>query len=293
MNKKMNIEVTLVKSFTLNGRGGNPAGVVFAADSLTDDQKLRVAQAVGYPETAFVSSDDEADFGVSFFTITGEVDFCGHATLAVFAAMYQNAMLSPGHYTQRTKAGVLAVSIEPSGEVVMCQQLPQKMGAVPYRELAEVIGIDSKVIEITDLPIEIISTGLPDIIVPVPRGVLDTIEPDDKKIAALCQKYQVVGLHVFELNIPGSEFTASCRNFAPLFGISEESATGSSSGALACYLSAHLKLGGAYVFEQGRAMHCASKITVKLAANETNVTSVKVGGFARCVDIVTIALTEE
>lgn len=30
--------------------------------------------------------------------------------------------------------------------------------------------------------------------------------------------------------------TAHCRNFAPLYGIDEESATGSSNGALACYL---------------------------------------------------------
>ncbi|MCZ8486895.1 PhzF family phenazine biosynthesis protein [Vibrio lentus] len=37
-----------------------------------------------------------------------------------------------------------------------------------------------------------------------------------------------------------TELTASCRNFAPLFGILRESATGSASGALACYLAKHL-----------------------------------------------------
>ncbi|WP_310736869.1 PhzF family phenazine biosynthesis protein [Pseudoalteromonas sp. SG41-5] len=63
----MDIEVALVSAFTVNGKGGNPAGVVFNADRFTDAQKLKIAQAVGYSETAFVASDNEADFEVSFF----------------------------------------------------------------------------------------------------------------------------------------------------------------------------------------------------------------------------------
>ena len=62
----MDIEVALVSAFTVNGKGGNPAGVVFNADNLSDAEKLKIAQAVGYSETAFVASDNEADFEVSF-----------------------------------------------------------------------------------------------------------------------------------------------------------------------------------------------------------------------------------
>lgn len=46
------------------------------ADRLNDADKLHIAQVIGYSETAFVSSDEEVDFEVSFFTTTGEVDFC-------------------------------------------------------------------------------------------------------------------------------------------------------------------------------------------------------------------------
>ena len=114
----LNIEVALVNSFTENGKGGNPAGVVFNADQLSDAQKLKIAQAVGYSETAFVSSDDEADYEVSFFTTTGEVDFCGHATLATFSTMYQKGTLTAGAYVQRTKAGMLSVIIESNGSAI-------------------------------------------------------------------------------------------------------------------------------------------------------------------------------
>lgn len=279
----MNIEVALVNSFTIDGKGGNPAGVVFNSEQLSDVQKLKIAQAVGYSETAFVSSDNEADFEVSFFTTTGEVDFCGHATLAAFSLMFQKGIISNDSYVQRTKAGLLSVTIESNGMVVMNQQLPQKLDCFSYQEISNIIGIESNLLESTKLPIEVISTGLPDVIIPVPKGYLDTIEPNDQLIADFCQRHKVVGFHVFELCDQESQLTASCRNFAPLFGISEESATGSSSGALACYLTEHLSLDGDYVFEQGRVMNCTSLITASVKSNNSAITSVKVGGFASII----------
>jgi len=284
----INIEAFLVNSFTINGKGGNPAGVVLNADQLSDTQKLKIAQAVGYSETAFVSSDDEADYEVSFYTTTGEVDFCGHATLATFSILYQKSIIAAGSYVQRTKVGMLLVTIESNGKVVMEQQLPQKIDTFSCQEISKVIGIDSDILESTKLPIEVISTGLADVIIPVPNGYLDVIEPDDELIANFCEKYKLVGFHVFELCDPESKFTASCRNFAPLFGIPEESATGSSSGALACYLTEYLALGSDYVFEQGRAMGCSSIITASVKSDDSTVINVKVGGFASTIGKVVI-----
>jgi PhzF family phenazine biosynthesis protein len=276
-----NIEVILVNSFTESGKGGNPAGVVFNADELSDVQKLKIAQAVGFSETAFVSSDPEADYELSFFTTTSEVDFCGHATLAAFSTMYQTDMISAGTYVQKTKAGILSVCIESNGKVVMEQQLPQKLGCFSYQEISDLIGIESSILETTKLPIEVISTGLPDVIIPVPLGCLDKILPNDNRIANFCKAHKVIGFHVFELYDQESKLTASCRNFAPLFGISEESATGTANGALACYLTEHLALGNDYIFEQGRAMSCTSIITASIQSEGSKITNVKVGGFAK------------
>ncbi|MBE0370368.1 PhzF family phenazine biosynthesis protein [Pseudoalteromonas sp. MMG013] len=284
------IEVTLVNSFTDNGTGGNSAGVVFNADKLSNTQKLKIAQAVGFSETAFVSEDNEADFEVSFFTTTSEVDFCGHATLAAFSTMYQKAIIPVGNYVQRTKAGMLAVCIDPNGKIVMEQQLPQKLRDFSYQEISDVLGIEVDILERTTLPIEVISTGLPDVIIPVPLGFLDKIKPNDHNIAEFCRKHKVVGFHVFELYEQQNTLTASCRNFAPLFGISEESATGTSNGALACYLAEHLDIGCDYVFEQGRAMNCTSIITASVQIEESQVIDVRVGGFADVIDTVEISI---
>jgi len=284
----MQVTVVLVNSFTLDGEGGNPAGVVFNAEQLSAEQKLKIAQAVGYSETAFVCANNDGesegnsdvDFCVSFFTTTGEVDFCGHATLAVFSTLYQMEKVSLGVYHQRTKAGILAVSIEAGGLVIMEQQRPKKLTEFSYQEIAGLLDIDEQRLASTQLPIEVVSTGLADLIIPVPIGMLDAIQPNDELIADFCRQHQIVGFHLFELCKPESRFSASCRNFAPLVGISEESATGSSCGALACYLNEHLDLGDDYVFEQGRSMQCASMINASVESNHEVVTVVKVGGVA-------------
>lgn len=280
----MKVEAFLVNSFTANGTGGNPAGVVLHAENLSDEEKLKIAQAVGYSETAFVSQDDEVDFELSFFTVTGEVDFCGHATLAAFSTMYQKGIVTEGRYIQRTKAGLLAVTIESTGHIVMEQKLPEYLAVFGYEVISKLIGIDSTVLECTQLPIEVISTGLPDIVVPVPHGYLDNIQVNEHLLSEFCKQHGCVGVHAFELCEKDSGLTASCRNFAPLFGIPEESATGSASGALACYLTKHLYDGersNSFTFEQGRAMGCVSRITASVESNEQDIIKVMVGGFAR------------
>ena len=67
IDREPNIEVNLVNSFTYNGKGGNPAGVVLNADRFSSEQKQRIAKEAGFPETAFVSSSEVADYKLEFF----------------------------------------------------------------------------------------------------------------------------------------------------------------------------------------------------------------------------------
>ena len=74
-------------------------------------------------------------------------------------------------------------------------------------------------------------------------------------------------------------FTAHCRNFAPLYGIPEECATGTSNGALFHYLNGYGLVGPSPArFIQGESMGRPSVITARLE----NVT-VRVGGPAAIV----------
>ncbi|WP_428451014.1 PhzF family phenazine biosynthesis isomerase [Photobacterium kasasachensis] len=277
----MERDVYLVDSFTFNGKGGNPAGVVFDTEGLTELQMQRIAAQVGYSETAFVLPDSECDFHVRFFTPTSEVDYCGHATLATFSELFGQGKIEAGQYSQRTKAGILTVVVSADGHIEMEQQLPVFGGELDVLEVAEALGIPAEVITNTGLPVEVISTGLADAIIPVMPGTLDDIVPDNEALADYCRERQLVGVHLFELS-SWSEFTARCRNFAPLFGIPEESATGSASGALACYLAQHRPfLGYQYEFEQGRKMKRTSLISASIQQKGGTIQAVKVGGFAK------------
>lgn len=111
----------------------------------------------------------------------------------------------------------------------------------------------------------LISTGLPDIIMPVAsKEILDNLTPDFPLLTALSKKYDVVGVHAFALGDDG--VTAYCRNFAPLYDIDEEAATGTSNGALTYYLYQHgiIKESAMNTMIQGEAMNRPSRICSKL-----------------------------
>ena len=124
----------------------------------------------------------------------------------------------------------------------------------------------------------IISTGLPDIILPVSgRAELNSLAPDMNSLSALSEEYSVVGVHPFAPDA-SNEVTAHARDFAPLYGINEEAATGTASGALAYYLYLNklITKDTDLCFVQGEAMNRASKI----AARIRNDGSIQVGGSA-------------
>ncbi|MEK5530327.1 PhzF family phenazine biosynthesis protein [Viridibacillus sp. FSL R5-0468] len=62
---------------------GNPAGVCIMEDWLPDDTMQKIASENNLSETAFaVKEGDRANYHLRWFTPGGEIDLCGHATLA-------------------------------------------------------------------------------------------------------------------------------------------------------------------------------------------------------------------
>ncbi|MDQ0166168.1 PhzF family phenazine biosynthesis protein [Bacillus horti] len=249
-----------------------------------------IARIVGLSETAFFVETDHADFKIRYFTPKGEVDICGHATVAAFNLLWTQERISLGTYTLLTKAGMLEVILQENGEVFLTQALPRYFEHVDRKLIADSLRISPDDL-VHDLPVQIVSTGLRDILVPIKRsGILKHITPDFEQITKISRDYQVVGYHLFTLDIqPGA--LAECRNFAPLYGITEESATGTSNGALTCYLWKNRKLPEAqdheYILKQGYTMNRPSEVRARLTINKVNgeITKVQVGGMATNIEI--------
>ena len=85
------VDVLRYAAFTVDGEGGNPAGVVLDARGLDDEHMLSIAADVGYSETAFLlpRSDEPNVFDVRYFSPLAEVPFCGHATIASAVAIVE------------------------------------------------------------------------------------------------------------------------------------------------------------------------------------------------------------
>jgi PhzF family phenazine biosynthesis protein len=276
------VKIFLLKSFGVNETGGNPAGVVLSAENLTDGQKKAISKEVNFSETAFIEVSDKADFKVRFFTPTEEVDLCGHATIAAYSLLFQRSLLKSGSYKQELKAGVLGIEVQDDGLVIMEQSLPQFSESIPLEVITDVF--DESII-VDGLTPQIVSTGLRDIMLPVQtRNQLFSFKPDFGKMADMNKKTNSIGVHAFTLDTIDPKAIAHCRNFAPLYGITEESATGSSNGALACYLYHHRKLNDRSLhdmkFEQGYSMNKPSEIFVGLEVDGQQIAKVTVGGRA-------------
>ena len=279
----MKIKVYTLDSFARKIGGGNPAGVVLEANDLSENGMKGIAGKVGFSETAFVQKSAKANFKLRFFTPNDEVNLCGHATIATFFLLKNKGMIQRRKYTLETKAGILDIQVKDNRTVFMTQVLSRFYEKINRKEIMECLNISEDQF-LSGLPIQIVTTGLRDILVPIKNlKILLSIKPNLNKISNLSKKYNVVGLHVFSLETKFKS-TAHCRNFAPLYGIPEESATGTSSGALSCYLFKYGKItkdqASHLVFEQGYSMNKPSEILANLKIEDNEIKEVQVGGTA-------------
>jgi len=284
------INVYTLNAFAVQIPGGNPAGVVFEAEGLSEAQMQETARLVGFSETVFMRPGANADFRLRYFTPNDEVDLCGHATVAAFVLMAEQQRIRPGRYTIHTNAGLLETEVRSSGEAFLTQTLPVFGKLLDPQPIVEALGLSIDDLD-ERLPIQIVSTGLPDIMVPVrSEKLLADIQPDMNAISAISRLHGAVGIHAFTTDTR-SGATARCRNFAPLYEIPEESATGTSNGALACYLYQYDALGsvGEHVytclFEQGESMGLPSRIHAELSVDDAgSILSIRIGGSACGID---------
>ena len=287
------MKFSIVDVFTDRLFGGNPAGVVILPDGTdfpSDEVMVKTAAELRYSETAFVKIMGDEKFNVRYFTPAAEVDLCGHATIGSFYTLLKEGMIKSGKtYVNQTLAGELAIVVNDSS-ILMDMGNPEIFETIPsgapIKELYAVMGLDSEGQGTCDkcpdveLPPKKVSTGLVDIMMPVRNEEeLQKISPDFKALTELSKKYNVVGVHAFTLNSKDGKIHA--RNFAPLYDIDEEAATGTSNGALTYYLYDYgiVKLDAINHVIQGEKMQRPSQIATQIIS-EAGKEIIKVGGFA-------------
>lgn len=267
----------IVDAFTDQPFGGNPAGVVLLdSDSFPEEKlMLQIAAELRYSETAFIRRHSDKEFTIRYFTPKAEVELCGHATIASFYLLHHEGLAS-GQCLCHTLAGDLRIE---AGEKVMMQMaMPRIVATIEEtEEIYKALGVSDYQ---PSLPVQIAYSGLPDLMIPLPDvDTLQALNPDMETIASITKKYDAVSFHVFAFANDG--YTAHVRDFAPLYDIPEESATGTANAALSYFLQQNGCLGAEAecAFMQGEAMGRPSVVATQIRKDGT----IYVGGTAAIV----------
>ena len=277
----------IADAFTNKLFGGNTAGIVILPegnDFPSDHVMMKIAGELKYEQTAFIKVVGENRFNTRFFTPTMEVALCGHATIAAFHCLKEAGLIcGDGICINRTLAETREIDVE-NQFVMMDMGQPVHLGLVKddkeLPHMYQIMGSSYTPDELPFLP-HIISSGLPYIILPVrDKSELDNLKPNMKALRELSADYDVAGVHAIYINPDRrGNVTAWCRNFAPLYKIDEQAATGTANGALTycLYLNNFIGKGSRCRIVQGEAMNRPSEIITEIDKEGT----IKVGGAGR------------
>ncbi len=287
-----------VDVFTDRAFGGNPLAVFPDAQGLTSEQMQRLALEMNLSETTFVLPPQVpgADFKVRIFTPAAEVPFAGHPVVGthwVLAHLGRVPLQEP--VTQvRFELGVgvlpadLHVEASHVSRVVMTQARPTFHAVLAdVGDLAAGLSLPPEAITDTGRPVQVVSTGLPQMMVPI-RSLEEVqhLAASRLNVAALNRACEMTGTDcvlVFSLQTERSEAMVHTRMFAPRLGVPEDPATGSANGALGAYLVRHRVVPVTeptvyIVSEQGLELGRPSTLYVEVDRAHGEISAVRVGG---------------
>ena len=289
--------------FTSQPFGGNPVAVFPDADGLTDDELQQIAREMNLSETVFVfpPTDPAAVARLRIFTPTQEIPFAGHPVLGTFYVLAQLGRISIQEpvtpVVQECNIGLFSVELHAEQSrvvrVVMSQPKPEFLDPIDAVDDVYLIGgalsLPKHVIADTKWPLQVVSTGLPVLIVPVRTlTAVRSINPDASAIINVCERFGANGIMVFTTVTVESFASVHARMFAPKIGILEDPATGSAGGALGAYLVQNgvVEVGPTtnILIEQGYEIDRPSRILVQVESDDDVIQGVKVGG--HCVMVV-------
>jgi PhzF family phenazine biosynthesis protein len=265
--------VLKVFAFSSGNEGGNPAGVVIDANGLTEFEMQTIARTAGYPETAFVSKSNIADYRFDFFTPSKRIADCGHATVAAFSIL-KTQFPELTNTSKEIINGVRNIQIK-NERVYMEQPIPQLNSVNDGDSLMSQLfkkseGFVSARIARHDVGFLLIELSS--------EISLRDIVPNFENIKTYSEKNDLVGVYVF-VKKQSEDVIATTRMFAPAYGIDEESATGMAAGLLSMHFYNSEKR-ERFIIEQGRYM-LPSSTSLIYCEVEPDKNRILVGGYAR------------
>lgn len=243
---------------------GNGLTIVFCDKDLESSLMLKLTQEFKQFETIFLMRAAVDRFKARIFTVEEELDFAGHpilgATAAVHSHFFKRENVKIEFHLNNTTVEASSKKIENYYEVQMNQGQAQFICKVPAEKrnnYLRALNLAEENLSNT-LPLEVVSTGLPYLLVPLCSGI------ENAKISCcdfenMLQEIGAKFVYVFDVN--GKEGRTWDNQ-----GNVEDVATGSAAGPLGAYLYKHNVVDACneIIIHQGRFVGRPSVIKVSM-----------------------------
>lgn len=273
----MSLEYLHMDVFSRAPYRGNSLPVFLDASGLNAEQMLCLTQELRHFEAIFLEPTPQANMvRARVFDLCEELPFAGHPVIGAAVALHHTSgRVEP--QTWRIELPGKAVSIttertEYGYTGLLDQGMPEFLGVVPERDLfARAFDILSDDLY-PDFPLEVVSTGLRYLILPVRPGALEhaRIRNDITELlrgvnAQFAVLFDATALEIRHWNNDG---------------LLEDIATGSAAGTIGAYALRHglVRSGKLFILKQGRFTGRPSILRVQPEGTPAVVQTVRVGG---------------
>ncbi len=279
----------VVDVFTRRPLEGNPLAVFPDASGIDETTMQAIARELNLSETAFVLPATRPDCAarVRIFTPTREMTFAGHPTIGAAWVLLQDGIVpaGAGPFVLEEKVGPVPVRVDPGDPVDVGDPLiwlvtpPILEGRTYHPEVcARALGLRPE--DLLAIAPQWLSAGNPTIFV----GLRDKAAVDRAwlDLAGMKMLHEVPEEPVCVLVFAPAANGAYARMFAPEYGITEDPASGSSTGPLAAYMMRHdlapAASGTRWTSEQGTRMGRRSILHVQILGAR-GAEGIEVGGY--------------
>ncbi|WP_350334755.1 PhzF family phenazine biosynthesis protein [Coralliovum pocilloporae] len=273
-----------IAAFSLDDRGGNPAGVHIDKTLPTPEDMQQIAADVGYSETVFAAPDtDQKSWIVRYFSPEQEVPFCGHATIALGAAL---AMKEGGDtfHLQLSEADITVEGQEVGNTFQAALQSP------PTRSTAVTDDLLNQALDLFHLTEDDLDARIPPAVMEAGARHLVLALQSRSRLAEMAYDLEYGrdvmnshGLVTVALVHAETDQQFRVRNAFASGGVVEDPATGAAAAALGGYLrDLDWPHGGEFIIRQGEDMGMPSRLTVTLSDERGS--SIRVSGAARVMN---------
>jgi len=255
-----------VDVFSERPMAGNGLAVVQTDDPLDSNLMLEVTRELRQFETVFLHGVGEAGAHARIFTPEEELEFAGHPILGAAAVLHwEHATDVPAdwHIVVAERTLHVVTSQHPSTGIVHADMnqgpahFTRTLSRAEVRDLAACFSLTEHHLR-PDLPSQVVSTGLPYVLLPVNKAGLAACRVVEPDIRERLRRFGADFLYVLDPDVPEGRTWDHA-------GLVEDVATGSAAGPVGAYL---LELGlsppgSTMVVHQGRFLGRPSTMRVR------------------------------